>query len=577
MQKNHIPTWRALAASFVAIIGYLLLSAAGAEAQVGISKTDINIENTGTGDANTGRNALVANDSINIATSTQTVTEEDGTVVQNVGETVNESEGETSLETGNATAVGNASKNAVIQATASGSEADALIAAAVGTPYGPAPISPLAPSDEAPAPADDAAAEESTGSEEGLETDDEGEEPDSGAPDESTAATEATTTGGSGGQPTPASALPNSGSAAADAGTPDVPALATTPLDNTVLGAVSGAGPPGITETDQNIDVENEGDANANTGENTVVDGDVLTGNATATGNISETMASQLISALGDLNLVDQEIEVDNEGDARAITGRNIVEGGDLETGDASATGNRAQTLTSQIALAAGDLNLVDQETDVDNEGEARAHTGRNLVEDGEVVTGSATALGNQAQTTTSQFAVTTGGQNLVDQEIDVDNEGEARARTGHNVVVEGALETGDADAAGSISATSAFQFVMAAGDQNLVDQAIDADNEGDAVAETGENAVEDGEVATGDATATGNWAGSALGQRVITPSSEESTDIEQAIEGENVGDAHADTGDNLAVAGAGGEVTILTGDALAIGNRSAVAASQDA
>src|SRR5688500_182637 len=122
MQNHRFPTWRALATSFLAIIGYLLLSAAGAEAQVGISKTDINIENNGTGDANTGRNDLVANDSINVATSTQTVTEEDGTVVQNVGTAVNGSEGEASLETGNATAVGNASKNAVIQATASDSD-----------------------------------------------------------------------------------------------------------------------------------------------------------------------------------------------------------------------------------------------------------------------------------------------------------------------------------------------------------------------------------------------------------------------------------------------------------------------
>jgi hypothetical protein len=522
--QNHFPTWRALGASLVAVIAYVLLSASGAHAQVSISKTDINIENNGTGDANTGRNDLVANDSINVATSTQTVTEEDGTVEQNIGEAVNESEGEASLETGNATAVGNASKTAAIQASATGSAADALIAAAVGTPYGPQPISPLAPSDEAPAEAEEspAAEEESTGSEEGLETGDEGEEPDAGAPDSSTAATEGSTTEGTGGQNTPASALPNSGSAAADAGTPEVPALATSPLDNTVLGAVSGAGPPGITETDQNIDVDNQGDARANTGRNTVVDGDVLTGNATASGNISETMTSQLIAALGDLNQVDQDTTVTNEGLARARTGSNDVDGGDLETGSATATGNRAQTDTSQFALSAGDLNLVDQD-------------------------------------------------------IDVNNEGVGRARTGTNVVSDGALETGDADAAGSISATAAFQFAMAAGDQNLVDQAIDADNEGLAIAKTGENEVEDGEVATGDASATGNWAGSAFGQRVITPSSEESTDVEQAIEGENVGDALALTGENLAVAGEDGEVSILTGDALAIGNRSAVAASQDA
>ena len=571
--QEHTLTWRAPAAALLAVIAYVLLSAAGAGAQVTINETDISIENSGTGDANTGRNALVANDSVNTSTSTQTATEvEDGVIFQS-SDVTNTSEGEASLETGNATAVGNIAKNAVVQATAAGSTADALIAAAVGTPYGPAPISPLVAADEAPSPT---TAEESTGSEEGVETDDEGDDPEPGAPE--SAATEATadaTTGG--GQPTPASSLPSSGSAAADAGTPDVPALATTPLDNTVMGAVSGAGPPGVTTTTQTVDVDNEGDANANTGENTVVDGDVLTGNATATGNNSETMTAQLIAALGDLNQVDQEIDVDNDGDADANTGANAVEGGDVETGDADAAGNVSETATSQTAISSGAISLVDQDTSVENEGEADANTGLNVVEDGDVTTGNATALGNKAKNTTSQFAVAAGDLNQIDQAIDVDNEGDADADTGDNVVSGGDLETGDADAAGSISANAAFQFTMTAGDQNLVDQAIDLDNEGDATAETGENEVEDGEVATGDATATGNWAGSALGQRVITPSSAADTDIDQAIEGENVGDAHADTGDNLAFAGDDGEAIILTGDALAIGNRSALAASQDA
>lgn len=466
MQKNHSLTWRAPAVALVAAIAYVLLTAAGAGAQVAIHETDISIENNGSGDANTGRNALVANDSINESISEQTEPEEEDGVIFQTGEDVNESEGEASLETGNATAVGNIAKNAVIQATAVGSAADALIAAAVGTPYGPAPISPLVASDEAPSPT---TAEESTESEEDaesdIETEDEGDAPEPGEPASEAALAEGTSA--SGGQQTPVTSLPSSGSAAADAGTPDVPALATPPLDNTVMGAVSGAGPPGITDTDQTVDVDNNGDATANTGENTVVDGDVLTGNATATGNISETMTSQLIAALGQLNLVDQDVTVDNDGTAEATTGINTVEGGDLETGDA--------------------------------------------------------------------------------------------------------------DAAGSISANAAFQLTLAAGDQNLIDQAIELNNEGDATADTGENEVEDGEVATGDATATGNWAGSALGQRVITAGSEENTDIDQAIEGENVGDAHADTGENLALAGDDGEVIILTGNALAIGNRSALAASQDA
>ena len=462
--QNHSLTWRAPLAALVAVFAYVLLTAAGADAQVAKHETDISIENNGSGDANTGRNNLVANDSVNESISVQTEPEEEDGVIFQTGEDVNESDGEASLETGNATAVGNIAKNAVIQASATGSGAEALIASAVGTPYGPAPISPLAASDEAPS-AGNEAAEESTGSGADVETEDEGDAPEPGEP--ASAAAEGEGTAASGGQNNPVTSLPSSGSAAADAGTPDVPVLATPPLDNTVLGAVSGAGPPGITDTEQTVDVDNNGDATANTGENTVVDGDVLTGNATATGNISETMTSQLIAALGQLNLVDQDVTVDNDGTAEATTGLNTLEGGDLETGDA--------------------------------------------------------------------------------------------------------------DAAGSISANAAFQLTLAAGDQNLIDQAIELNNEGDATADTGENEVEDGEVATGDATATGNWAGSALGQRVITAGSEENTDIDQAIEGENVGDAHADTGENLALAGDDGEVIILTGNALAIGNRSALAASQDA
>lgn len=468
--KNHLSTWRAsralqLAAAAVIAATAFLLSADDAGAQVSINKTDIEVSNEGVADANTGRNTGVGNDSVNESSTRQTEDELEDGVIFNESEEIEESEGEASIKTGSATARGNTAVNVIVQAVATGEEAEALIASAIGTPYGPTAASPLVPRDEAGSDAEEAPdPTESTGTVEDPEAEDAGAGAESEEGDTSSAATEpeAASSGGE----SPVTSLPLSGSAAADAGTPAVPALATEPLDNTVLGAVSGAGPPGLTVTAQDVDVENLGEASATTGENTVVDGDVLTGNATATGNTSENIASQLTAALGDQNLVDQAIEISNEGVGTADTGENEVEGGELETGDS--------------------------------------------------------------------------------------------------------------DAAGSISATAASQLAVAAGDQNLVDQAIDASNEGDATAETGENAVEDGEVATGDATATGNWSGTALGQRVVIPASEGQDFVDQSLEAANEGDALADTGENTAVAGEDGEVAILTGEALAIGNRASTAASQE-
>lgn len=470
--QNHHSTWRALRAlqlatlALAAAVAFVLLTASGAGAQVTISNTDIAISNSGEAEATTGNNDLVANDSEESVVNEQVAEPEDG-VLHNESEESSESDGSATLETGSATAFGNIAGTVVVQATATGTAADKIIADAIGTPYGPQPTSPLVAIDEALPSEDTSEPAESTGSDEdaGLEVDEEGEDPEGDEPESDLEATEATASSGSNEAPT--SALPFSGTSAIDAGAPVVPVLATPPLDNSVLGAVSGAGPPGVTITDQRSDVENEGEATATTGENTVVDGDVLTGNATATGNISETSVSQLIVAAGDLNLIDQATDISNEGEAVADTGDNEIEGGDLETGDA--------------------------------------------------------------------------------------------------------------DAAGSISANASSQLAVAIGDLNLIDQAIGMDNEGEGVAETGENVVEDGEVATGDATATGNWSGSALGQRVISPQDDDQTDVEQDLEAENEGDALADTGDNEAVAGEDGEVVISTGSAAAFGNIAALATGQEA
>jgi hypothetical protein len=468
--QNHSMTWRARRALQLALaalgatVAIVLLSAHGAGAQVTISKTDITIESTGDAKALTGRNDLVGNDSVNTTKTAQTGdTSLDGRVIPNISDETNSSDGSASLETGSAEAVGNASVTVAAQAISTGSDA-ATAAAAVGNPGGPPPTSPLVAIDEAlPHGATQAAG--STGSTGGLQVGDQGGPVSGTAPSSGLGASAQAQLPSSG--VTPFASPPSTGPAAADTGMSAMPVMATGPLDNTVLGAVSGAGPPGVTVTDQAVHVVNDGDALATTGENTVADGDVLTGDATATGNISQTSASQAIVATGDLNLVDQATKVTNDGEGRADTGNNEISGGSLVTGSATATGNISKTASKQLTMATGDLNLVDQ--------------------------------------------------------------------------------------------------------------AIDVSNVGTGIAETGHNKVEDGEVATGDATATGNRSDTALGQRVIVPPSSGFTNKTQDIVADNLGDALADTGRNKAVAGADGSAVIDTGNALAIGNMARLIVTQDA
>jgi hypothetical protein len=519
----HLLTWRGSRAlqwtvvAFSAIAAYVLMSATSAHAQVEISNTNIEISNSGSADADTGSNETVANDSVNSTSNVQS-TEPEAEISNNVSDESNDSDGTATVSTGSATATGNASGTVVLQSSGTGSTA---LAAAAGTPAGPTATSPLVLSDEAQPTGASSEGDGSTGSAaDTVETEDE-------APDSSEPTTQATFGDQAATAPvaagaTPASSLLPSGPGAADVGAPAALALATSPLDNTVMGAVSGAGPPGFSLTTQSTEVENLGEAEASTGDNVVTDGDVLTGDAKATGNTSATTVVQAAAGLGDLNLIEQDTDVDNEGDADADTGDNLVDGGDVVTGDATALGNSSETTTAQTAETAGDLNQVDQETEVSNDGDADASTGDNEVSGGSVETGSADATGNSSDTTTSQL-------------------------------------------------------IVATGDLNLIDQATEVSNEGEAEASTGDNEVEDGDIATGDATAIGNWSGTTIDQQVVTEPDEALSDVQQELVADNLGDAEATTGDNSAVAGDDGEVTILTGNALAIGNEAFVAGRQEA
>jgi hypothetical protein len=216
--------------------------------------------------------------------------------------------------------------------------------------------------------------------------------------------------------------------------------LATVPVrSNRVMGAVSGAGPP-----------------------------DILTGPATAAGNGSTTDVSQTATASGGgIALIDQPVRVVNVGRATANTGHN-GNATDLVTGTASAFGNLASTTVTQSASAWGtSVTLIDQPVLVSNIGAAVANTGHNDSSTS-LSTGDATATGDKAVVTASQLAATPvaakGTVTNVGQGINVTGTGFARAATGVNSVKsstdggKASIDTGDADALGTDVATDISQ-----------------------------------------------------------------------------------------------------------------------
>lgn len=220
------------------------------------------------------------------------------------------------------------------------------------------------------------------------------------------------------------------------------PLAAVPDRSNRVMGAVSGAGPP-----------------------------DILTGPATALGNQATTDVTQTATAFGDgLAIIDQPVHVDNVGRATANTGHN-GNATDLITGTATATGNLATTTVTQSASAWGtNVTLINQPVRVSNVGAAVATTGHND-SDTRLSTGDATALGDKAVVTASQLAATPvaakGTVTHVGQGINVGGLGSALAATGKNSVKSTGddnddghahIDTGNADATGTDVATDISQ-----------------------------------------------------------------------------------------------------------------------
>ncbi|HUR76941.1 MAG TPA: hypothetical protein VMZ22_03260 [Acidimicrobiales bacterium] len=163
--------------------------------------------------------------------------------------------------------------------------------------------------------------------------------------------------------------------------------------------------------------------ANTNMSDGTAV---LHTGNASAVGNVAETNIFQSGPSFGSgggIYIGDQEANVYNSGSANADTGHNTVTGNDS-----------TNTATShQDASAGGIFGPGDDATAVNSSANTNMSDGTAVLE-----TGNASAVGNVAETNIHQSAPSFGsggGIYIGDQEANVYNSGTATADTGHNTV----------------------------------------------------------------------------------------------------------------------------------------------
>ena len=303
----------------------------------------------------------------------------------------------------------------------------------------------------------------------------------------------------------------------------------------------------------------------------------IATGDATATGNQADTTIEQT-------NI----IIVTERGPLQISTSYNPDAGtgwvnGTLPGGDAFGAGVPAEVAAMRVRSGASSSS---------GTGAAR------------IDTGDATATGNDSTTTINQtnlVVVTADGTDLdVGQSSGVSNVGVASATTGGNTAQGGgsgdgsaAIDTGDANAVGNRSSTVINQtnYVVVTGDNSSVnvEQTADVDNIGVASASTGDNTALGGgtggsgtaNVTTGDASAVGNSSTTTITQTnvaIVTGDRSTVTAAQQA-DVTNDGTADASTGGNTAIGGTGdgdGSAIVDTGDATATGNSSTTTVEQE-
>ncbi|MDP9019956.1 MAG: hypothetical protein M3N25_03995, partial [Actinomycetota bacterium] len=521
---------------------------------------DATVSNSGTATATTGGNTATGNASGNTAGTDQAATGSgtgSGTdVANNTADTSNSSDGSASINTGDATATGNSSTtdvNQVANADTGGGlggiviidqEADVMNSGSATATTGGNDATGNASSNDADS-AQGAAANGSIANNSATTSNS-----SDGSADINTGSADATGNSSSTGVNQIANAtvggslggivivnqsanVSNTGTATAGTGGNTATGNQSNNQANTVQGAVSGAGPPSGT----NI-ASNDGQASNLSGGNATI----TTGDATATGNHSDTNVTQ--SANASVNgpgivIVNQDSNVTNGGIAVALTGGN------------DATGNASVNTAGTIQAA--DSNGEDAGTSV----AANFGTSSNSsTGSADITSGNAEAIGNASTTNVTQSANvnTGGGVVLVDQDANVVNRGNARANSGGNTAV-GNASVNDA-------ATDQDAVAGDAGGTSV------AGNFGEAVNTSDGSAS----IATGDATAIGNESTTnvvqvadtaAIGGAGLGPTEDPSL-IDQEANVVNRGNARASSGGNTAVGNASVNTAVTVQNAVA-------------
>jgi hypothetical protein len=185
--------------------------------------------------------------------------------------------------------------------------------------------------------------------------------------------------------------------------------------------------------------VTNLGASGANTGVNGTSEDELTTGDASSSGNRAHNDLGQSARSSGTgsgLNVLDQDAHIASLGAAFADTG--FSTGAGSSTGNAHAWGSDSWNSLHQDLTTGGDgddLRVGDQRATIGNVGVAWAETGVNTGDD--IVSGNATAGGNQSTTSTTQSGTITQdtiGAALVQQRSRTRNGGGGLANTGFNV-----------------------------------------------------------------------------------------------------------------------------------------------
>jgi len=500
------------------------------------------VKNEGTAKANTGGNTAVGNDSTNVAANVQLIDNggADTDVQSNNADTSNRSNGSASITTGNATATGNSSWTEIRQGDPSGG---------------------LAFVDQTAIITNDGDADASTGNNDAI---------GNGSlnvalniqliPDNETGTILANQ-----------SDLTNESDGQAGVTTGDANSTGSQSRDNVAQWATiaGGSSTGGIFDVDQNARVNNDGDADADTGRNTAAgnlstniglnlqfvqsargppqradvilsnNGDtsnssdgsawINTGNADAVGVSSTTHITQNADGVNDgLHFVDQRARVNNEGDADANTGRN------------DAVGNASLNVAANIQIAtidengAGGLNfrgdvVLSNVSDTSNNSDGFA----------EIITGDAQATGVESShtTTISQTANAAGGDDglaFIDQRARVNNEGDASGNSGNNTAV------------GNTSLNVALNVQLAsidesgAGSLNLNDVTLSN------ISDASNNSTGSAHISTGSAHGTGIDATTSISQNSDVAFGDDGfATFDQSARVNNDGDANGNSGRN--------------------------------